>query len=99
MLPEVQPGRALSYCTACWWKLNSFMHVHCLLVEAAFFTVHAGDGCDTLSKLHDFTLHRLLVEVKFLTARALPADGSRISSGLARHFSLIPKHEFMYDMN
>ena len=53
---------------------------------------------DNLSKLHDFTLHRLLVEVKFLTARALPADGSCISNGLARHFSLIPKHEFMYDM-
>ena len=32
-----------------------------------------------------------LVEAKFLTAHALPADGSRISSGLARHFSLIPK--------
>ena len=40
--------------------------MHCLLVEAAFLTVHAGDGCDNLSKLHDFTLHRLLVEIKFL---------------------------------
>ena len=29
-------------------------------------TVHAGDMCDNLSKLHDFTLHRLLVEAKFL---------------------------------
>ena len=53
------------HCTACWWKLNSLLHVHCLLVEAAFLTIHAGDGCDNLSKLHDFTLHRLLVEAKF----------------------------------
>ena len=80
------------------------------LVEVKFLTGHALPAgrshisycacrrrCDNLSKLHDFTLHRMLVEVKFLTARALPADGSRISSGLARHFSLIPKHEFMYD--
>ena len=30
------------HCTACWWKLNSLLHVHCLLVEAAFPTVHAS---------------------------------------------------------
>ena len=53
--------------------------MHCLLVEAAFLTVHAEDGCDNLSKLHDFKLHRLLVKVKFLTAHALPAGGSHIS--------------------
>ena len=29
--------------------------------------------CDNLSKLHDFTLHRLLVEAKFPTAHALTA--------------------------
>ena len=56
--------------TACWWKLNFLLHVHCLLVEAAFLTVHAEHGCDNLSKLHDFILYRLLVEAKFLTARA-----------------------------
>ena len=49
------------YCTACWWKRNSLLHVHYLLLEAAFLTVYAEDGCDNLSKLHDFTLHRLLV--------------------------------------
>ena len=51
----------------------------CLLVEATFLTVHAGDWCDNLSKLYDFTLHRLLVKVKFLTARALSTGGSHIS--------------------
>ena len=63
------------HCTACWWKLNSLLHVHCLLVEAAFLTVHAEDGCDNLPKLNDFTLHRLLVEAKVLTAHALHTGG------------------------
>ena len=72
------------HCTACWWKLNSLLHVYCLLVETAFLIVHAGDGCDNLSKLHDFTLHRLLVKAKFLTARALLAGGSRISDCTCR---------------
>ena len=40
--------------------------MHCLLVEATFLTVHPEDMCDNLPKLHDFTLHRLLVEAKFV---------------------------------
>ena len=53
--------------------------MHCLLAEITFLTVHGGDTCDNLSKLHDFTLHRLLVKAKFLIAHALPAGGSHIS--------------------
>ena len=55
--------------------------MHCLLVEVTFLTVHAEHRCDNLPKLHDFTLHRLLVKVKFLRAHALPAGGSHISYG------------------
>ena len=65
--------------------------MYCLLVGATFLTVHAGDWCANLSKLHDFTLHRLLVEVKFLTAHALPAGGSHISYCTRKCTKIYPK--------
>ena len=43
------------------------------LVEVTFLIVYAEDRCDNLPKLHNFTLHRLLVDVKLLTAHVLPA--------------------------
>ena len=46
--------------------------MHCLLVETTFLIIHAEDMWDNLPKLHDFTLHRLLVEAKFL--RGLSTD-------------------------
>ena len=50
--------------------------MHCLLVEVTFLIVYAEDRCDNLPKLHNFILHRLLVDAKVLTAHALPAGGS-----------------------
>ena len=56
--------------------------MYCLLVEVTFLTVHAEDMCDNLPKLHDFTLHRLLVEAKFFTVHALPARGGWHENGV-----------------